>query len=337
LSWPREFVASSAVVYGALAGLRTTRSALYSRLPILAFAWTVPPMPTVAINPPKTPVTKGSNSVAVATLPNMCKMPGPPAPFVPTPLPNIGKSALSPKDFSTTVKIEGNAVAIRGSSFRSIGDIASKGLGGGLVSMNCEGPTTFVGPGSMNVQIEGKNVQFLGDPMLNNCGPSGSPPNSATATGVVHSPLPLAMIEGILCTIFCECLATEQAKKHEMPMADMTAVEAPGFGAGPPPGRNAFQACVANKFNKEYKDAMPGVKAEQSFDMGPPIKAVDGMPPGSRRPDFVVSRPSGYDVIEMKFETDTYKDRYGPGQKRDYKEIGGGKDPTTLDKKSCKC
>jgi hypothetical protein len=39
----------------------------------------------------------------------------------------------------------------------------------------------------------------------------------------------------------------------------------------------------------------------------------------------------------MKFETDTYKDRYGPGQKRDYKEIGGGKDPTTLDKKSCKC
>jgi uncharacterized Zn-binding protein involved in type VI secretion len=294
-------------------------------------------VPTVAINPPKTPVTTGSNSVAVATLPNMCKMPGPPAPFVPTPLPNIGKSALSPKDFSKTVTIEGNKVAIQGSSFCSIGDIASKGLGGGMVSMNCEGPTTFVGPGSMNVQIEGKNVQYLGDPMLNNCGPTGTPANSATATGVVHSPLPLNVIEGILCTIFCECLATEQARKHELPVGDMTAIEAPGFGAGPPPGRNAFQNCVEKKFNKEYKKHMPGVTAEQSFDMGPPIEAVPGRPSGSRRPDFVVSRPSGYDVIDMKFETDTYKDSYGPGQEEAYTEIGGGKPPTTLDKKSCKC
>ncbi|HYO53837.1 hypothetical protein [Archangium sp.] len=27
----------------------------------------------------------------------------------------------------------------------------------------------------MDVKVEGKNVQLLGDPMLNNCGPSGSP------------------------------------------------------------------------------------------------------------------------------------------------------------------
>jgi hypothetical protein len=47
---------------------------------------------TVSINPPKTPVTEGSSGIAAATLPNVCKMPGPPAPFVPTPLPNIGKS-----------------------------------------------------------------------------------------------------------------------------------------------------------------------------------------------------------------------------------------------------
>ena len=35
-------------------------------------------MPSVSIHPPKTPVTKGSNGIAMATVPNVCKMPGPP-------------------------------------------------------------------------------------------------------------------------------------------------------------------------------------------------------------------------------------------------------------------
>ena len=135
---------------------------------------------SVSVNPPKTPVTKGSSGVATATVPNICKMPGPPAPFVPAPLPNIGKSGKSPKGYSKKVKIEDKAVAIKGASFKSMGDIASKGTGGGMISANTEGPTKFVGPGSMDVKIEGKNVQLLSDPMLNNCGPSGSPPNAAT-------------------------------------------------------------------------------------------------------------------------------------------------------------
>jgi uncharacterized Zn-binding protein involved in type VI secretion len=140
-------------------------------------------MASVTVNAPKTPVTEGSNGIAQNTVPNVCKMPGPPAPFVPTPLPNIGKSGMSPQGYSTTVKIEGSAVAIQGSSFGSMGDVASKAQGGGLVSMNCEGPTKFIGPGSFDVKIEGKNVQYLGDPMMNNCGPSGSPPNAATMVG----------------------------------------------------------------------------------------------------------------------------------------------------------
>jgi uncharacterized Zn-binding protein involved in type VI secretion len=139
---------------------------------------------SVGVNPPKTPVTKGSHGIAKNTIPNICKMPGPPAPFVPAPLPNIAKSELSPKGYSTTVQIEGNAVAIRGATFESIGDMASKGTGGGLISANCHGPAKFISPGSMNVNIEGKNVQQLGDMMLNNCGPSGSPPNTgATMSG----------------------------------------------------------------------------------------------------------------------------------------------------------
>ncbi|HYO59311.1 PAAR-like domain-containing protein [Archangium sp.] len=145
-------------------------------------------MSTVGVNPPKTAVTKGSSGVAAATLPNVCKMPGPPAPFVPTPLPNIGMSGSSPEGYSKTVTIEGEPVAIQGASFGSQGDIASKPTGGGLVSANTHGPTKFLGPGSMNVKIEGKNVQLLGDPMLNNCGPSGSPANAATMAGLVQVP-----------------------------------------------------------------------------------------------------------------------------------------------------
>ncbi len=144
-------------------------------------------MPSVTIHPPKTPVHKGSRGVAAATTPNVCKMPGPPAPFVPTPLPNIARSGMSPQNYSKTVRIEGNPVAIRGATFASTGDIASKATGGGLLSANTHGPAKFITPGSLTVKMEGKSVHLLGEPMLNNCGPSGSPPNTgATLAGVVQ-------------------------------------------------------------------------------------------------------------------------------------------------------
>jgi uncharacterized Zn-binding protein involved in type VI secretion len=132
---------------------------------------------TVSVNPPKTPVTEGSSGIAAATVPNVCKMPGPPAPFVPTPLPNIGKSDNSPDGYSKDVQIEGKPVAIKGATFKSLGDIASQGTGGGIVSANVQGETAFVAPGSMDVKIEGGNVQLLGDATTNN---GGSNPNAAT-------------------------------------------------------------------------------------------------------------------------------------------------------------
>ena len=153
-------------------------------------------MSNVSVNPPKTPVTEGSSGVAAATLPNVCKMPGPPAPFVPTPLPNIGKSGTDPKKYSKSVTIEGKKVAIKGATFGSMGDVASKGTGGGIVSANVEGPTSFLGPGSMDTKIEGKNVQLLGDPMLNNCGSGGSPANAATMMGVVQKNGTVTVVTG---------------------------------------------------------------------------------------------------------------------------------------------
>lgn len=144
---------------------------------------------SVGVNPPKTPVTEGSTDIAAATLPNICKMPGPPAPFIPTPLPNIGQSSDRLASATTSVKIEGKKVAIKGAYYMSqpSPDIASQGTGGGVVSSQVQGKTEFVAPGSMNVKAEGKNIQLLGDAMTNN---GGSPSNAATMPGNIQPPSP---------------------------------------------------------------------------------------------------------------------------------------------------
>lgn len=156
---------------------------------------------TIEVNGPKTAVTAGSRGLATATLPNVCKMPGPPAPFVPTPLPNIGRTSDNPKGYSTSVKFEGHAVAIRGASFGSVGDMASKATGGGITSANTHGPCKFLGPGSLNVRIEGKNIQLLSDPVTNNGGPSGSPANAATMLGIVQSCGSVKIVPELQCPV----------------------------------------------------------------------------------------------------------------------------------------
>ena len=129
-------------------------------------------MNSVGVNPPNTPVTESSLDLAPADLPNVCKMPGPPAPFIPTPLPNMGRSADRLQDTTTTVMVQGKKVAIKGSFYMSqpSPDVASQGTGGGIVSMVTQGATTFISPGSMDVKFEGQNVQLLGDTMGNNGG-----------------------------------------------------------------------------------------------------------------------------------------------------------------------
>ncbi|MCY0989761.1 DUF4150 domain-containing protein [Nannocystis sp. ILAH1] len=173
---------------------------------------------SVTVDSPKTPVTAGSHGVAAATVPNVCKMPGPPAPFVPTPLPNIGRSEDSPKGYSKNVRIESKAVAIKGASFKSVGDIASKATGGGIVSANTHGPTQFVGPGAMDVKMEGKNVHLLGDPMLNNCAGGEEPANAATLLGVIQNCGPVIAVPEDVCTV---CGKTHEAfQESEATTAD---------------------------------------------------------------------------------------------------------------------
>jgi uncharacterized Zn-binding protein involved in type VI secretion len=220
--------------------------------------------------------------MATATLPNVCKMPGPPAPFVPTPLPNIGQSGNSPDGYSTTVTIEGNPVGIRGCSFKSTGDVASQGTGGGLVSNNTQGPTKFIAPGALDVQIEGKNVQLLGDQMLNNCGPSGTPANSATMAGLLQGPLILKTLNKI-------------AKK-----CNKKCNKDAGYPPGKPSGTECTvlgtkkHKCCSDELNKaKYKN----VQSEASFDL-------DGSPAphgGPCRPDVLITTGSKTQVYDFKF------------------------------------
>jgi uncharacterized Zn-binding protein involved in type VI secretion len=160
---------------------------------------------SVAVNPPKTPVTEGSSDTAPATMPNVCKMPGPPAPFVPTPLPNIGRSRDNLADCTSTVLIEGKKIAIKGSYYMSAAsaDAASKGTGGGIVSSSAEGKTQFVAPGSMNVKAEGKNIQLLGDGMTNN---GSNPPNSANLANIQNPGKHVQACANALCNELCDAL-----------------------------------------------------------------------------------------------------------------------------------
>ncbi len=166
-------------------------------------------MTSVGVNPPKTPVTEGSLDMAASTLPNVCKMPGPPAPFIPTPLPNLGRSADRLDDATATVRIEGRKVAIKGSFYMSqpSPDVASQGTGGGIISSKTQGKTKFVAPGSMNVKAEGQNIQLLGDAMTNN---GGSPDNSGTVPGNNQPPVPLKQME-----LNVDCDEKRKQTKHQ--------------------------------------------------------------------------------------------------------------------------
>lgn len=295
-------------------------------------------MGTVAIHAPKSPVTQGSMSIAAATLPNICKMPPPPPPFAPTPLPNIGQSGKLPQGYTTTVKVEGQPVATRGASFGSSGDIASMATGGGIVSSNAEGPTTFAAPGSLNVLFEGKNVQLLGDQMLNNCGPAGMPPNSATMAGVLHGPV-IAQAErlGVLaeiqeiCDIRCDCQAQGRGRVQNCIDAQLY-------------GRDA-----ATGFQRRTKSEVPynmGGRPDPTPHMSrndPKRQTRNWRIRGSRRPDAVIvnnpSAPWTADNIAAIVECKWGDDVPGPGQMPAYRRIAGGDEDKVIEMndENCTC
>jgi len=90
--------------------------------------------------------------------PDVCKVPAPPAPFVPTPLPNIAQCTQS--EGSDKVKIDGKKTIVKGSKISmSSGDEA--GSLGGMISSKIKGECEFK-MGSSKVKAEGKEVCYVG-------------------------------------------------------------------------------------------------------------------------------------------------------------------------------
>jgi uncharacterized Zn-binding protein involved in type VI secretion len=145
-------------------------------------------------------VHQGSNGMAIASAPDVCKTPSPAGP-VPIPYPNIAKSADLMMG-TTTVTIDGNPAAVKDSSFGiSTGDEAGS-AGGGVVSNLIKGAAKFVNY-SFDVKFEGKNVARLSDPMTMN----GNAPNAADTAEIQQALTTLVGEDNLkmLCKAFCRC------------------------------------------------------------------------------------------------------------------------------------
>lgn len=124
-----------------------------------------------------TVVHKSSDGM-VDFLPDVCLTPAPSGPPVPVPYPNHAES----KDLasgSSTVVVDGNSIALKGSFFsQSTGNEA--GTVGGVTSGVTKGRAEFINY-SFDVMVEGKNVARLGDLMLGNIGSTyNTPPMAET-------------------------------------------------------------------------------------------------------------------------------------------------------------
>jgi hypothetical protein len=98
-------------------------------------------------------------------LPDVCLTPAPPAPPIPIPYPNIAQSQDT-SGGSSTVKMDGNSIMVKGASFsKSTGDEA--GSVGGVMSGMIQGKAEFLNY-SFDVTVEGNNVCRLADLMMSN-------------------------------------------------------------------------------------------------------------------------------------------------------------------------
>jgi len=265
----------------------------------------------VGVNPPKTPVTEGSQDKAPASVPNVCKMPGPPAPFVPTPLPNLGRSDDSPDGYTTTVIFEGKKVAIKGATYKSTGspDAASKGTGGGIVSSVEEGKTGFAAPGSMNVKAEGKNIQLLGDAMTNN----GNTYNSATLPGNLQLTETMKQIADDLCDAFCK----EVSSNKKSAARRKRAAAAKGKSRAWVHDSKRLEAKLRksplfSKFVKFAEELSPGLKPDCALVIGGEIKQIF---------DFKFPDDSWHDQQKLRYQAATKDNR----------------EPVTINEENCGC
>lgn len=143
---------------------------------------------------------KNSDGFVRSTLPDVCKSPGAPVPYVNT------AYAKTLADGTTTVRSHGGAMnGVLGSRFAtSIGD--EPGVGGGVISGVNMSEATFI-TFSPNVFMEGRAVTRLTDKMLLNKG------NTVSMGGYYTGPLPPSPLLEEICFIACECAAVNNANQ----------------------------------------------------------------------------------------------------------------------------
>lgn len=140
------------------------------------------------------PVTVNANQMSLvhagstgmsSIFPDVCKTPTPGGP-IPIPYPNIAQSSDT-ADGSSTIKVDGNPIMLKGSNFRmSTGDEAGSAMG--VVSNKIKGkaePMLY----SFDVKVDGKNVMRLTDMMLQNVGTPNPPPGTEVQGPVLGAPL----------------------------------------------------------------------------------------------------------------------------------------------------
>lgn len=201
---------------------------------------------------------KASTGISMATIPDVCKTPAPPAPPIPIPYPNIAMSSDLVKG-TTTVKADGgNMCAIYGSEFmKSTGD--EPGVVGGVAS------STFIKEASwilysFDVKLDGKGACRLTDKMFHNH------QNTVNMGGVLQSPLtttPLGPED------HCTKLAREI---DEMVNRDKRQSGGGGThglkhrvreqlgGANGPPGSGVGDPHIWNTHDKAIKDQQKGLR-----------------------------------------------------------------------------
>lgn len=100
-------------------------------------------------------------------MPDVCKVPAPPAPPIPTPFPNLGMPMMGNP---TTLKVFiGGMPALHKSSQIPVTNGDEAGVVGGVMSNSIVGPVQFV-LGSMTVKLEGNPAVRLSDPTKQNNG-----------------------------------------------------------------------------------------------------------------------------------------------------------------------
>jgi uncharacterized Zn-binding protein involved in type VI secretion len=120
--------------------------------------------------------TKGGGSCAA--FPDVCKVPAPPAPFVPTPFPNMSQ-CTGASGASSKVKIAMKPALTKSSEIgRSNGDEAGT-LKGMISAVNMD--KTQYRMGSMRVKIEGKDAVTVGKMTSHNGTNANAPPGAQVA------------------------------------------------------------------------------------------------------------------------------------------------------------